>query len=292
MISRPTGNLAFVCFFLFGCLASGSFLQQAIAQQSSQSTPDQLQQQLQQMQQGRGSVAISPSVTPAETILEPNAPGTSELPASRLEQILSDRAGVKLRLFGYNQLGSGRAVTLPQMGAVQDDYILGPGDEVIVSLRGQENSEYRAVVDRDGRVVLPRIRPISAGGRTLGDFREELTNAINKAFVATQGYISVGHLRQISVLVSGEVNSAGVRTLTGLSTAVDAILVSGGIKKTGSLRNVYILRGGRRVPVDLYSVLTGTGAGNRTALADGDRIVVPPLGPTAAIAGWVRRPGI
>ena len=119
-----------------------------------------------------------------------------------------------------------------------------------------------------------------------------MINAIHRAYVSTEGFVSIGRLRQISVLVSGEVNSPGVRTLTGLSTAVDAILVSGGIKKTGSLRNVHILRGGREITVDLYSVLTGQARSSHLALADGDSIVVPPLGPTAAVVGWVRRPAI
>ncbi len=283
MIGRPFGKLIFLI------LVSGLFSLQADAQQIPNLTPDELQQ----LQQGRGLPATTnQTITPRETILEPNAPLNPQLPTSRLEQILSTRAGVMLTQFGYNQLGVGRAITIPQMGAIQDDYVLGPGDEIVVSLRGQENSEYRAVVDRDGRVVLPRMGPVSASGRTLGDFRRELVNAIHRAYVATEGYVSVGRLRQISVLVSGEVSSPGVRTLTGLSTAVDAILVSGGIKKTGSLRNLHILRGGREITVDLYSVLTGQSRSSHVALADGDRIVVPPLGPTAAVVGWVRRPGI
>ena len=258
------------------------------AQQLPNSTSDILQQ----MQQQRGSGTTGQSVAPQEVILEPNALPNPQLPTSRLEQILSTRAGVKLMQFGYDQLGVGRSVTIPQAGAVQDNYVLGSGDEIVVTLRGQENAEYRTSVDRDGMVILPRLGPVSAAGRTLGDFRRDLVNAIHRAYVATEGYVTVGRLRQINVLVSGEISSPGVRTLTGLSTPVDAILVSGGVKKTGSLRNVYILRGDRRIPVDLYSVLTGQGEASHVALTDGDRIVVPPLGPTAAVAGWVRRPGI
>lgn len=269
----------------------GSVSERGVAQQIPGVGADQLQQ-LQQMQsQGRGAAAPQ-GLTPEATILEPNAFANPKLPTSRLEQILSDRAGVKLKQFGYDQLGVGRAVTLPQMGAVQDDYVLGPGDEIVVSLRGQESAEYRVTVDRDGRVVLPRMSPVSASGRTLGDFRREMSNVIHRAYVSTEGFVSVGRLRQISILVSGEVSSPGVRTLTGLSTAVDAILVSGGVKKTGSLRNVYVLRGGQRISIDLYGVLTGDARTSHRALADGDRIVVPPLGPTAAVVGWVRRPGI
>ena len=83
---------------------------------------------------------------------------------------MSARAGISLKQFGYDQLGVGRAVSISQIGAVQDDYVVGPGDEIVVSLRGQENAEYRAVVDRDARVVLPRMNPISVGGRTFGGF--------------------------------------------------------------------------------------------------------------------------
>ncbi|MDE2111686.1 MAG: SLBB domain-containing protein [Alphaproteobacteria bacterium] len=264
----------------------------ASGQQIPNLTPEQLQQ-LQQVQSGQSTpVRTSPPVTSQSTILEPTTPSSPPLAESRLERILSARAGTVLRQFGYDQMGVGHEVTLPQVGAIQDDYIMGPGDEVIVSLRGQENAEYRVDVDRDGRVTLPRLNPVLAAGRNFGEFRQDLVAAIHRAYVSTEGYVSVGRLRQISVLVSGEVNSPGVRTLTGLSTPVDAILVSGGIKKTGSLRNVYILRGGRRITVDLYSVLTGHGEARQIVLADGDRIVVPPLGPTVAVAGWVRRPGI
>jgi len=131
---------------------------------AQQLTPDQLQQ----LQQGRGSSNASQTGTPQEVILEPNAPANPTLPPSRLERILSSRAGVKLSQFGYDQLGVGRAVTLSQMGAVQDDYVLGPGDEIVVSLRGQENAEYRVAVNRDGYVTLPRMNPVSAGGRRFG----------------------------------------------------------------------------------------------------------------------------
>jgi len=221
----------------------------------------------------------------------PAANGTP-LPQSRLEQIMSARAGAKLEQFGYDQIGRGSTVTMAQTGAVQDDYVLGPGDQIVVSLRGQENSEIRAEVNRNGQVVLQRLSPISAIGRTFGDFRQDLENAVRRAYVATNASVSVSRVRQISVLVSGEVNTPGQRLLTGLSSAVDAILLSGGVKKTGSLRGVRIQRAGKEFTVDLYSVLTGSGSIGNLRLADGDRIIVPPLGRTVAVAGLVRRPGI
>jgi Periplasmic protein involved in polysaccharide export len=246
---------------------------------------------LQQLQQLQGAKGTSQPVAPREVILEPTGPAAA-LPTSPLEQTLSVRAGTNLRLFGYEQLGGGRAVSLPQVGALQDDYVLGVGDEVVLTLRGQENSEYRALVDRDGNLIFPKLPPISAAGRNLGRFREALLDAVRRSYVSTEGFITVGRLRQISVLVSGEVGSPGVRTMTGLSTVLDAVLVSGGIKKSGSLRNIHVLRGGRELTVDLYSVLIGRVRSQNVTLADGDKIIVPALGGTVAVAGQVRRPGI
>lgn len=255
-------------------------------------TPEQAQQLL-GIQGRAATTSVQPSVIgPETTILEPTLLPAQPSPPSRLEQILSTRAGVVLSLFGYDQLGVGRPVLLPQMGGLQDSYILGPGDEAVVTLRGQENAEYRVVVDRDGRVALPRLSPLEAAGRSLGDFRQEVSDAVRRAYPSTESYVTVGRLREISVLVAGEVASPGVRTLTGLSSPLDAILVSGGIKKTGSLRNVRLIRHGRSIAIDLYSVLTTGALPGTTTLADGDRIFVPPLTKVVAAAGWFRRPAI
>jgi len=224
--------------------------------------------------------------------LQPQLGTSASSAPSRLEQILSTRAGVQLQQFGYDQLGIGRQVTVPETGAVADDYIMGPGDEVVVSLRGQENSDVRLTVDREGRISLPRLKPISTAGRTFGQVRQDVDAAVKRAYVASEAYVSIGRVRQVSVLVAGEVNVPGQRIATGLSSVVDALLLSGGVKKTGSLRNIRLVRAGNQYTVDLYSVLTGNGGSGGMRLADGDRIIVPPLGPTLAVAGLVRRPGI
>jgi polysaccharide biosynthesis/export protein len=174
---------------------------------------------------------------------------------------------------------------------VQDSYIVGVGDQVQVIMVGHENATYTITVDRDGRIVLLNLPPIAAAGRTFGDVRTELTTRIASTFLNTKSFISIASVRQIGVLVTGEVASPGLRTLTALNTPLDALILSGGIKKTGSLRGVYIVRGGRRIPLDIYSIITRGNSGVG-ALTEGDRIVVPPLGGTVAITGLVRRPGI
>lgn len=267
----------------------------------AQSVPNMSSDSLNQLRQqlgGQGGLGLGGNTdltgNGQSNIIIQSAPALNgpPLPVSRLEQIMSTRAGARLEQFGYDQLGRGRSVSLPQTGAVADDYVLGPGDQIVVSLRGQENSELRAEVNRNGEVVLPRLNPLPATGRIFGSFRQDLEAAVHRAYVATDASVSVSRVRQISVLVSGEINVPGQRVLTGLSSVVDAILVSGGVKKTGSLRNVRIQRGGKEFSVDLYSVLTSSGSALSLRLADGDRVVVPPLGHTVAITGLVRSPGI
>ena len=125
----------------------------------------------------------------------------------------------------------------------------------------------------------------------MGEVRAELAARISSQFLGTKSYISLATIRQISVLVTGEVNVPGMRTLTALNTALDALLLSGGIKKTGSLRGVYIVRGTRRIPLDLYSIINRGTMGAVGALTEGDRIVVPPIGGTVAMSGLVQPSG-
>jgi protein involved in polysaccharide export with SLBB domain len=231
---------------------------------------------------------------PPPSVTVTPVPPASRRPRERshLEEIYSQRAGRELHQFGYELIGNGGTISALQIGAIQDDYILGQGDAIIVTLRGQENATYNIFVDRDGNVTLPRLRPVSAVGRRFGDFRDELNSAIKQGYLQTQAYITMGQVRQISVNVVGEVTSPGVYALSGLSTMMDALNVAGGVRKSGSLRQVTVDRGGRRTTVDLYKFLSPDGYAPNITLRQGDRIIVAPLGATVAIAGDVRRQGI
>ena len=179
-----------------------------------------------------------------------------------------------------------------QSGALQDNYVLGEGDEIIATLHGQESGNYRTRVDRDGRIVLNGLPPIAAAGRTFGAFRADLEAAVRRAFVGTQVFTSVGSVRQISVSVVGEVNSPGIYSLTGLSTALDALNLARGIRKTGSLRNIQIVRSGGVIRLDLYDLLTDSTPRADITLTEGDRIIVPLMTGAVAVVGQVRRPAI
>jgi polysaccharide export outer membrane protein len=178
-------------------------------------------------------------------------------------------------------------------GAVQGDFILGVGDELIVTIQGGEAQSTAVTVDREGNVILESLRPVPAAGRPFADVVASLRQAVSSAFLESEVYVSLGSLRQIRVSVVGEVPNPGSKVLTPLSSVLDAIGLAGGIKKVGSLRKVQI--SGARRPnrtLDLYDILFRGGTDVPLGLQEGDLIVVSPIGQTVSVIGGVTKPGI
>lgn len=235
-------------------------------------------------------LSVAPNVMPLSQTFTPASAAFP--PPSRLELLYSQRAGQPLQQFGYDTFGVGTPVTVTQVGNVQDSYLLGPGDQISVVLRGHDMSSYVVPVDRDGRIIIPNYQPVMAAGRTFGQVRADLAEEVAHDALSTRAYISLAGSRQISVLVTGEVYAPGLRTLSGLNTPLDAILLSGGVRKTGSLRNIILERGNVRRRIDLYAVIGRGASASLGNLTEGDHIIVPGLGATAAVIGLVKRAGI
>lgn len=213
-------------------------------------------------------------------------------PPSPVERLYSERAGEPLRQFGYGLFESRSPEEMAAPGGAQEDYVLGAGDVLSVALRGSVDLDRQVPVRRDGLLLLPRLRPIPAAGRTLGEVRAELEAEVETALGATRLFVSVVELRQIVVQVLGEVGDPGRHMLTPFATVSDALNAAGGVNRLGSLRSLALIRDDLRMPIDLYRLLQeGDGSADHP-LRDGDRLFVPPLGPAIAVAGAVRRPGI
>ena len=217
---------------------------------------------------------------------------TNIAPLAALEQDFSMRANEILRLFGYDALKRRSAQKSPTTGAIYDSYQLGVGDEIIITLQGQRWRNIHARINSSGQVILPQLPPLPAAGRTLGEFRASLRSDVKRTMLDTEVFVSIGQLRTVDVAVLGEVAFPGIYHLTGLSNLIDALIQANGVKKSGSLRQVRFIRGGQIRTVDLYDLLIGGGIQRDLTLREGDRIVVPTIGPTVGIGGHVKRPGI
>jgi protein involved in polysaccharide export with SLBB domain len=234
----------------------------------------------------------APAVPPRA--VEPAPPPAPE-PESPAEAFYAPRlpSGTSpLRQFGYDTF-AGLPVGGPgAVAALPPGYLLGPDDEIVVTLRGRVARNITARIDRDGRLTLPDLAPIPAAGRSLGQLRAELDARLARELPGTEAFVAVGAVRQVQVFVGGEVVRPGFQALTSLASVLDALAAAGGVKRTGSLRAIRIDGPGGTRRVDLYGVLSGRGEAPDLSLTAGDRIVVPPLGGTVAIAGEVGRPAI
>src|SRR5271163_2906364 len=199
-----------------------------------------------------------------------------------------------LKPFGYD-LFEGVPSTFAPVSDIQVpiDYIVGPGDTLDIQLYGNEPSNYELTVERDGRINFPKLGPIMVSGMTFDAARQTVEQRVAQQLIGSRVSVTMGNLRSIRVFVLGEADKPGSYTVSGLSTMTNALFVSGGVKKIGSLRNIELKRNGRLITtLDLYDLLLhGDTSGDRQLLP-GDVIFIPPIGNTVSVYGAVRRPAI
>jgi polysaccharide export outer membrane protein len=173
------------------------------------------------------------------------------------------------------------------------DYVIGPGDTVNVQLFGNQNQDYRFPVSRDGTVTFPGIGPVVVAGMTYEQLRDAITQRVQEQMIGVRASVTLGELRSIRVFVLGDVVKPGSYLVSGLSTMINALYTSGGVKPVGSLRKVALMRGGNTIStLDLYDLLLRGDTRADARLMAGDAIFVPPVGGTIAVDGEVRRPAI
>jgi polysaccharide export outer membrane protein len=199
-----------------------------------------------------------------------------------------------LKPFGYD-LFEGAPSTFAPVSDIQvpTDYIIGPGDTLVVQLYGNEPRTYELTVERDGRINFPKLGPIVVSNMTFDAARAAIVEHVGRELIGAHVSVTMGDLRSIRVFVLGDAEKPGSYTVSGLSTMTNALFVSGGVKKIGSLRNIQLKRDGRLIStLDLYDLLLHGDPSNDRHLLPGDVIFIPPIGPTISVYGAVRRPAI
>lgn len=207
---------------------------------------------------------------------------------------LTPEPSAKLNQFGYDLFtASGQPFDPSEVSLVGPDYMLGPGDEFVMTLWGLIDGHYRARVSPEGMVVLPKIGEVPVSGIQYGGLKAHLERAFSKNYKNFQLSVSMANLRGIQVFVVGGVQKPGSYPLHSLSTVFHALFSSGGPTKAGSLRDIRVLRQGKVVAtLDLYDFLLKGDKSRDVRLQDQDTVFVPLIGPVVAVAGEVNRPGI
>lgn len=200
----------------------------------------------------------------------------------------------QLTQFGYNFFRADASGFAPLTDIpVGDDYLVGPGDRIILLLWGSVSGLYELEVDRSGEIFLPRVGAVNVLGVPFGRLHEILRSHLAREFKDFELNVNMRKLRLIKVYVVGEVNSPGDYNVSSLSTVINALSASGGPTKNGSLRNIQIKRLGKVAEsVDLYDFFLRGDKSRDIRLQPGDTIYVPVINNVAGIAGNVRRPAI
>jgi len=232
-------------------------------------------------------------------ITRPSYKKDDDTSPSAIENFYRDRTDeTGLTQFGYdlfyttNDSSDDNDTNTSPAGAVQDNYMVQSGDELAILFSGERNDRGVYTVGSDGRLMIEGMPPLTVMGLQLSEVKKNVRTLLNQNNYYGDVEVTVSAIRQIGVLVAGHVNKPGRRNLNAYHSVLDALNMSGGVRKSGSLRNIKIIRNGSSQYVDLYNYITFGGFPQDTVLRDGDRIIVPPLGATVAVTGDVKQPGI
>ncbi|MFN9773691.1 MAG: SLBB domain-containing protein [Burkholderiales bacterium] len=211
-----------------------------------------------------------------------------------VQKFVQASTGRLLPLFGATLFEEAPTSYAPVGGVpVPADYVIGPGDEIVVRSTGVLDFELCPVVDRDGQIVLPKVGAVQVAGTRMADLEQVLTRQVGKSFRNFTLSATLGQLRGIDVYVVGQARRPGKYTLSSLSTLVNALFASGGPNAHGSLRRVRLVRADRTVvSIDLYDFIVRGDKSKDVRLLPGDTIVFPAAGPRVALAGAVNLPAV
>ncbi|MEM8893670.1 MAG: SLBB domain-containing protein [Bacteroidota bacterium] len=183
------------------------------------------------------------------------------------------------------------------------DYMLGPGDEVIIDVYGASEQSYQEVISPDGNILIPNLGPVYLSGLSIENAKRKIVARLSNIYSGLRSYgnqppntfaqISLGQLRSIKVIVVGEVVIPGTYTTSSLSGVFNALYYAGGPTESGSLRQVDVLRDGKLIKsFDLYEGLIDGKLNKQFSLQDEDVILVRPYLNRVRLSGEVKRPAI
>jgi protein involved in polysaccharide export with SLBB domain len=192
-------------------------------------------------------------------------------------------------------------------GSIDDQFVLSPGDEIAISVFGQLNLSYVVTVSEEGYIEIPdEGGRIPTNGVSLRELKQRVTvnlSRIYSAYINPQNPaqstatvdVKLVKVRKIVVYVLGEVKNQGAYTISaGAATLINLLNNAGGVKETGSLREIKIRRSDGAIDtVDFYDLLiSGKIDSKKTQIRYGDYIIVPVKVKSVSIKGEVKRAGL
>ncbi|MHA8108532.1 polysaccharide biosynthesis/export family protein [Aquirufa sp. A-Brett2-W8] len=203
------------------------------------------------------------------------------------------------KIFGFEVFANKTMSFAPNLSmATPRNYVVGPGDDLIVQIYGIAQATINLKVSNEGKVVIPNVGLSHVGGLTIEAVKSLLTQKIGTRYAGLGGanpssylQITLANVRTIKVNIVGDVKTPGTFQLPSYTTAFNALYSAGGPTTKGSFRNIQLFRAGRLVTeVDLYDFLLKGKTDHNVRLEDGDVLLVPKYVNRVEIIGEVRRP--
>lgn len=266
-------------------------------------TPEQakrIKAQLESQQHGE-TQATRQTVTSAESERKHNA--AEDVSVSSIENMQREiekgdaMSGSGRKIYGHQVFNSQSLTFEPSENlATPQNYRLGPGDEVVIDIWGTSEDHMRQTISPEGSIMISQIGPVYLNGLTIKDANQHIKSAFSRKYAGmndaeTDIQVTLGQVRTIQVDILGEVATPGTFRMSPFSSVFHALYRAGGINDIGSLRNIQVLRNGKKVAgVDIYDYLFKGKTSGNIRLQEGDVIIVPPYEQLVNIDGNVKRP--
>lgn len=202
-------------------------------------------------------------------------------------------------IYGHSVF-NGRTLTFEpnENVATPRNYVLGPGDQVVIEIWGDNEASITRTITPEGRISISQVGPIHLSGLTIKDAQARIRKVLSGKYSGISGgnsnsevSVTLGQIRTIQVNILGDVVTPGTYRISPFSTVFHALYRAGGVTRTGTLRAIEVVRGGRKLqPVDVYEYLFSGNSKTDIRLEEGDVIIVKPYRNIVRIRGNVRRP--
>lgn len=203
----------------------------------------------------------------------------------------------RIKIFGSELFNNSKISFAPNLNMpTPKGYVIGPGDELLIDLTGNNIASYKLKVSPEGIINMEYVGNINVSGLTIEQATSKIKNKMAATYPAlksnkTQLSINLGNIRSIKITILGEVTKPGSYTLPSLSTVFNALYASGGPNENGSFRNIQVIRNNKVIStIDIYDFLLKGIQEYNIRLEDQDVIRVPVYNTRVEITGNVKRP--
>ncbi|WP_222535543.1 SLBB domain-containing protein [Pedobacter polysacchareus] len=206
---------------------------------------------------------------------------------------------LKPKIFGAELFANSEITFEPNLRmATPKGYVIGPDDELLIDLSGDNEANYKLKVNPEGIIRLQFVGPISVGGLSIEQATTKIRAKMSGTYPAlkngkTNVSVNLGNIRSIKITLLGEVVKPGSYTLSSLSTVFNALNASGGPNVNGSFRKIQVIRGNKVIStIDVYDFLLNGIQKSNIRLQDQDIINIPVYQSRVEVAGEVKRPAL